>query len=371
MPRMGGMRVGFLHLRDVIYRGLRIRTESTSRDLILTTAFGLPFRNSALFFRSLAATSHQGKVVVFAANLSLAECQAYRSVGAEVIDHGVHLHRVFRRPLQSLFWGRVRQWPDAGSFSPPWDRLQQANILRWSLYRRYLDQHPADFDRVLMVDLRDVFFQSDPFVDCDRSRLRVFAEEGDPSVAETRWNSDSMKRAFGASVLERTCSKRVSCSGVVLGGIEPVREYLQKFARLLPELAMPDHGADQCIHIRIIHELMENVEFLGNREAEVCHLHHVGDISTIPTNPDGDLLNSRGEPFAIVHQYDRHPQFAEHVRWKRRDRRIGLVTAADRGPHQTRACSVRGSGRANSRVEDRANGRSGRWPQALPNRPGA
>lgn len=305
---------GVILFTAVACGGLSTLQAPRSRDVIFTTAFGLQFRKVAVFFRSLAATGYQGKIIVFASNLSSAQRQSYLKATSEVIYQGVHLHRVLRRPLQMLFWRFVRHWPDAGSFSPPWDRLQQANILRWSLYRRYLEQHRTEFDRVLLVDLRDVFFQRNPFVNCDRSRLRVFAEEENAAVGETRWNTDSMRRAFGSSILKKIRTKRVTCSGVLLGGIEPVCRYLHDFSRLLPALETPDHGTDQSAHIRIVHESTKNVDFLGNREAEVCHLHHVKDISAFPRDSAGNLLNAAGHPFSIVHQYDRHPGLAEDVR---------------------------------------------------------
>lgn len=293
---------------------LRISPAAPTRDLILTTAFGLPPSRSVVFFRSLAETSFAGKTVVFTANLGPQQRRAFELAGAEVVHHGLHLHRIFRRPLQILFWKGVRSRSDSGSFTPPWDRLQQPNILRWSLYRRYLEQNRANFDRVLMVDSRDVFFQRNPFEHFDGSRLRVFAEEGDPTVEETSWNRDSMRRAFPPEVFARLKNKRVSCSGVVLGGLEAVRRYLDDFSSFLPELNMPDHGADQCIHIRIIHEYLKDIDFPGNREGEVCHLHHVKDLLGIPTNSSGELLNARGEPFSIIHQYDRHHALAERLR---------------------------------------------------------
>jgi hypothetical protein len=290
---------------------LKTNRKSTLRDVILTTAFGLPCRKACLFFRSLARTGYAGRIVVFAANLGPRERTQYAETGATVIDHGVHLHRVLRRPLQMLLWSAARRWPDAGAFSPPWDRLQQPNVLRWSLYRRYLSEHRGEFDRVFMVDLRDVCFQRDPFEGVDPDYLRIHAEEGDITVQQSEWNTLAMHRAFGEEGVRQHGRLRVSCSGVVAGGIGPVQTHLEAFARMLPESAMPDHGTDQSMHTRLVHgDLASLVWWQSNRQGDAVQLAGVRDPGSIARDAEGRLLNDAGVPFAILHQFDRHPSLA-------------------------------------------------------------
>ncbi|MBU3666502.1 MAG: hypothetical protein FGM15_11595 [Chthoniobacterales bacterium] len=287
---------------------MKTNGKSTPRDVILTTAFGLPFPKARLFFDSLKSTGYAGRIVVFTANLGRRSRSLYAAAGAEVIDHGVHLHRVLRRPLQMLFWKSVRMRPDAGSFSTPWDRLQQPNLLRWSLYRRFLAEHAPEFDRVLLVDLRDVFFQRDPFDGVDPDFVTAHLEEGNMPVLDSPWNSLAMRRAFGREGFEKWGHLRVSCSGVVSGGITAVRAYLDAFARLLPEVRMPDHGTDQALHIRLVgEEIAPVVRLCGNREGDAVQLAGVGRLDSIPRDSQKRLLNAAGIPFAIVHQFDRHP----------------------------------------------------------------
>lgn len=254
-------------------------------------------------------------MVVFAANLRPGKLAEYAQARATVIDHGVHLHRVLRRPLQMLLWPRVRSWPNSGSFSLPWDRLQQPNVLRWSLYRRHLSEHRGQFDRVLMVDLRDVCFQRDPFEGVEPGHLRVHAEEGDITVQQSEWNTLAMCRAFGDEGARRYGSLRVSCSGVVAGGIEPVQTYLDAYARMLRESRMPDHGTDQAMHTRIVHEeLAALVRWQGNRQGDAVQLAGVRDPDFIARDAEGCLLNEYGVPFAILHQFDRHPALVAALR---------------------------------------------------------
>lgn len=288
---------------------------SAKRDVILTAAFGLPFRKATPFFRSLARTGYSGQIVVFTANIGFRQRSLYAAAGATVIDHGVHLHRVLRRPLQALWWNVVRGLPDCGAFTPPLDRLQQPNLLRWSLYRRHLAQRRHEFDRVVMVDLRDVYFQGDPFATVDSDTLRIHAEERDLSVGQCAWNTACMRNAFGSVGLRRWGHLRISCSGVVAGGIAPVSSYLESFARVLPELRLPDHGTDQAIHIRLVHEdVCGMVRWQGNRCGDVLNLAAIREAESVSRDVRGRLLDDTGTPYAVVHQYDRHPALAEQLR---------------------------------------------------------
>jgi len=254
-------------------------------------------------------------MVVFTANLGSRERAKYAETGATVIDHGIHLHRALRRPLQMLLWPAVRSWPNSGSFSPPWDRLQQPNVLRWSLYRRYVSEHREEFDRVLTVDLRDVCFQRDPFEGVDPDCLRIHAEEGDITVQQSEWNTLAMRRAFGEEGVRRQSHLRVSCSGVVAGGLGPVSRYLDAFVRMLPQLRMPDHGTDQAMHTRIVHEsLAALVHWQGNRQGDAVQLAGVHDLGSITRDTEGRLLNDAGVSFAILHQFDRHAALATALR---------------------------------------------------------
>jgi hypothetical protein len=253
--------------------------------------------------------------VVLAANLGAKDLALYAEAGARVVDHGMHLHRVVRRPLQMVTWPLVRRLPDSGSFTPPLDRLQQPNVLRWSLYRRYLQRHRQEIDRVAMLDLRDSYFQDDPFRNVVDDSLRIHAEEGDITVERSPWNAVAMRRAYGTADWNKWCGLRVSCSGAVSGGIGPVVEYLEAFGRLLHELRLPDHGTDQAVHIRLVHgEVAGLARWQDNRRGDVVHLAGVADLSTIPRDDAGLFLDASGTPYAVVHQFDRHPALADQGR---------------------------------------------------------
>jgi hypothetical protein len=52
------------------------------------------------------------------------------------------------------------------------------------------------------------------------------------------------------------------------------------------------------------------VRWQGNREGDAVQLAGVHDLVSVPRDAAGRLLNDSGLPFAILHQFDRHPLLA-------------------------------------------------------------
>jgi len=74
---------------------------------------------------------------------------------------------------------------------------------RWPLLLKYFEDHSAkvsrgeakQYKRVVLADIRDMYFQSDPFalVDEEHPALHVF--HGDKTIGEEGWNrGDNMRR---------------------------------------------------------------------------------------------------------------------------------------------------------------------------------
>jgi hypothetical protein len=74
---------------------------------------------------------------------------------------------------------------------------------------------------------------------------------------------------------------------------------------------MPDHGTDQAMHTRLVHgDLAPLVQWQSNRQGDAVQLAGVPEWSSVSRDAAGRLLNDSGVPFAILHQFDRHPSLA-------------------------------------------------------------
>lgn len=163
---------------------------------------------------------------------------------------------------------------------------------------------------VACVDVRDAVFQAPP-EGMVEGRLIV--------GAEITLHTDSMVAMYWAQVFapgseERVKDKPVLCAGVLGGPAKMVRELaIEVYRRLKPIrcvcLAGQSHMGDQAIVNDLAYgEWKDRFDITTD-----WVLHCIGKMRIVPTTPEGVLLNDRGFPYAIVHQYDRIPELNQ--RW--------------------------------------------------------
>jgi hypothetical protein len=180
---------------------------------------------------------------------------------------------------------------------------------RYFLYFRYLHKRKDCFSRVLLSDVRDVIFQSDPFRYATCQGLYYFM---DPSVhlgdepLNVRW----IKNLFGEEYCQSRLGRRMFCSGTTLGDASSVVAYLQKMCliliRVLPR-AVGQIGDDQAVHNYLLWEgQIPNAVICENGGNAVMTLKHAAPESFV-FDGNGKLLNLDGSPAPVLHQYDFHP----------------------------------------------------------------
>ena len=156
---------------------------STSKSLVMGVTSNLRADLMMPFLSSLRGTSYAGRICVFADRTGESDVVKLRSLADDVrvVDS--------EYPAQTSDWlirllSRVRHTPRVrrvyptlfrlASFSTIKNRrecrrrwleyrLEGLQTLRYTHYLRYLDEHAADADFILITDMRDVIFQCDPF----------------------------------------------------------------------------------------------------------------------------------------------------------------------------------------------------------------
>jgi hypothetical protein len=180
---------------------------------------------------------------------------------------------------------------------------------RYFLYFRYLHTHKNVFSRVLLSDVRDVIFQSDPFRYAASQGLYFFM---DPSVClgdeplNVRW----IKNLFGEEYCQIHGGERIFCSGTTLGDSLSMVAYLQKMCLTLIQVlprAVGQIGDDQAVHNFLLWEgHIPNPVVCENGENAVMTLKNAAAESFV-LDEYGKLLNFDGSPAPVLHQYDFHP----------------------------------------------------------------
>jgi hypothetical protein len=318
---------------------------TTSRDLVLGAAVGYKAHHVRVFAQSLQRAGYRGRTVLITGELPAAETDQMAAWGVETVSlskfpgaysRGVALKLMAprARPLRKLYH-LIRYTP-----LPRRTRYQllsrigvnyhHAMLNRYMLYWDILDQLQG-VERVLLSDVRDVFFQSNPFDETWGEGLNVSLEDGRGSIGagefgitDTKYdhttasgvklrgvNASWIRKTYGERMVERIASKPICCAGVTFGSKSAVMRYLSKMvteiARLTPVIN-EGMGYDQGIHNVLLHSgALDPVTIHANGDGPVYTVHSVPEHE-LPLDSENRLVRRDGKPVAIIHQYDRSPR---------------------------------------------------------------
>lgn len=281
---------------------------SSKRDVILTVQHTGDFSTLAPFVLSLKRTGYRGRVVIFTSRLK-------QDVLAELRDHDFELEpftfigKGKRQPLTEL-WPLWRE-----SFALPvpmpakrWlaKRVFHLFYRRYLLYADYLACHAHEFDRVMLTDCRDVFFQGDPFCWDLATGLHVVLEDKSNRIGKCRSHRSWMSHQFGEDYVNSRAERMISCAGTTFGDTASVRQYIdQMISTSMSAHNLKESSGDQGIHNYLILEhLLPNITIHPNGQGPVLTMGMMHPVD-IHINAAGQVLNDNDEPAPVLHQYDR------------------------------------------------------------------
>lgn len=195
-------------------------------------------------------------------------------------------------------------------------------IARFKHYLPILAAYPHA-RRVLITDVRDVAFQSDPFakgfVD-DESPVALFCETPPGTLGTHGANPRWLNTLIGPDIAATLADKPVVCGGSIIGTPKALSSMINTLLVLCAVQrsgALEGIGADQAALNVIVHKQMAEAIAAPNfgRVATIGYTQAPGvTAENMLTNPDGSIS-------PIVHQYDRHEpaKRAVEARWRTAD----------------------------------------------------
>ncbi len=248
-----------------------------------------------------------------------------RSLGAS--GFGGRKVALVRDPGRGCVEGLLAEGFDVRDFSntpvsaaPHVERFAQ---LRQFLFGRR--QHGETFRWVVATDVRDVCFQRDPLeylARLDPPRL-VLSPEG-LRYADAEWNANNLAASFGPAVLEVLLHAAPNNAGVLAGGHWAIEGLALLIEQLCRNASAP--VSDQAA-LNLLAEGLSGALWAhraGSAEPWACQAGVMANPQRIERNRplllgpepvwrDGLVLTASGEPYAIVHQYDRVPLWAAAI----------------------------------------------------------
>lgn len=313
-----------------------------SSCLVLGTGVGYLSRHVRVFAQSLQRSGYKGRTVLITGELPDGEKKQMEQWGLSVIPASqfpgaysrwtaLKLMSPRARPLRGLYW-LLRYLPASSAFrtrllSRIGVHYHHIGCSRFMYYWDYLNQHP-EVQKILLADVRDVFFQTDLFSEDWGPGLHVSLEEARGSIATGEYGNDDptydyrtpqgrlfhginafwIRTLYGSECVARIATKPICCAGVTYGDRASIMHYLKLMIRELTRHTVAINegiGFDQGVHNVLLHS--------GRLPRAVIHENGAGPVFTVhavpenelPLSPDHQILRRDGSPAAIVHQYDR------------------------------------------------------------------
>lgn len=225
--------------------------------------------------------------------------------------------------ILALVCHRLARLRDGSWINTGWYQLHHLIHIADSRYlhaRRLLARGRFDrYERILLTDVRDVVFESDPFEKVGHGLHTGLENRTIKDLTPNSWWINRLLESWRE--IDTIRDQTTICSGVTIGGREAAVGYLdlmgEQILEALPVLAFefgPQFGYDQGIHnciLRGSHHLPLTLKENGSSDL-IATLDN-SNLAEFRFNEQGELCNRAHSPVAIVHKYDRHAELARKV----------------------------------------------------------
>lgn len=260
------------------------------KNLILGVIDNYGFDQLKKFVYSIRQTSFDGDIVFF--------------TGPSISPLTIRLLKKYR--IQLEFFPGVTTLPTGNIAGARFKLPQPVNYFNYRhyLYYDFLQRNKGVYEKVLLADIRDVYFQDDPF-SFEMGNALYCAIEGPRVIRDCSYNGRWMKFIYGETVLEQLGGNRISCAGSTWGREAAMNDYLVRMLQEIEKLPDAKTAIDQAIHNYLIYtNALPALEFLYNDGGVILTLSYEKNYRI---NDQGEVLVADDRLVKMLHQFDRYP----------------------------------------------------------------
>jgi hypothetical protein len=203
-----------------------------------------------------------------------------------------------------------------------------ANNFRFVMFRDWMAEaatRSSPPKHVMISDVTDVYFQSDPFqvLSTSSAGMHFTLEDASRNLGNEKYNKRWLS-CYGPDVVRKLRNGRITCAGVTLGHLMSMLKYTMLQVEELSKPSLLEcsrnkilAALDQATHNYILHERSKE-EIPGDVVASSDVVFH-GNFGKPTWDRDHQhVLNPSGVPYPVVHQYtsNRHPGIMEVAKAK-------------------------------------------------------
>lgn len=263
------------------------------KNVIIGAIKNYKWKDVEPFVISLKKTGYTGDIIFFANNNDEETIQTLEGHGVTLI------------PFEEKYPYVEKQYQiDMGILPSIYSRNLHVFSMRYIPYYLYLKNCGKIYQNIMVTDVRDVYFQKDPFDFEINNSLCCFLESEEWPIKKSLFNYQEIKIAFGDEEAKKIEDKLISCCGTTIGPQQYIVSYLEKMIELILK-GNGDILLDQGTHNYIVWNnlIKAPIVFFKNHEGPIFT---AGYEKKIYKNKQGDIVDRNGNIVNIVHQYDRH-----------------------------------------------------------------
>lgn len=204
------------------------------------------------------------------------------------------------------------------------------HVLRFLAIYEYLRTEWKNFNYVITTDVKDVYFQTDPFKWLDYYNIgvkdmhQIVAGSECLKYKDESWGNENLMQCYGPYIHNIFKENEIYNVGVLGGSAEYIKDLVFNIFSNATNRPIPI--VDQAVFNVLIQTQPYKDVVLKATQASgwACQAGTVADPTKMdtfrpnlledePMFVNGTVLTSTGKPFSIVHQYDRVPSWKQHI----------------------------------------------------------
>jgi hypothetical protein len=200
------------------------------------------------------------------------------------------------------------------------------HVARFLYIYEYLREHWKEYNHVITTDVKDVYFQTNPteWLEGRLDGFKIICGSEGIRYKDESWGDENLKQCYGEYIYNLFKDNEIYNVGVLAGKSEYIKDLV--FNIFTNAVNRPIPIVDQAVFNVLINTqpYKDCTYFAKQYYGWACHAGTTVDPSKIerfrpnltepePHFKDGIVYSSNGEPFCIVHQYDRVPEWKEFV----------------------------------------------------------
>lgn len=200
------------------------------------------------------------------------------------------------------------------------------HVARFVAIYNYLKDNWKKYDYVITTDVKDIYFQTNPveWLEKNLGDKKLVAGSESLKYKDEPWGDENLKQTYGAFIYGLFKDNEIYNVGTIGGKSEYVKDLV--FNIFSNAINRPIPIVDQAVYNVLIQTqpYKDVTLFAKQSDGWACQAGTTVDPRKIetfrplltekePTFENGIVKTSKGEPFCIVHQYDRVPEWKKFV----------------------------------------------------------